>query len=63
MVVVGGAVVVVVVAAADGAENATTRFVAGAKRRSSPTDGVGKWLAGTPMEARSWGTPVDGSSP
>jgi hypothetical protein len=45
------------------AVKATTRFAEGASRRPSPTLGVGKWLAGTPIEACCRTVPVEGSSP
>ena len=45
------------------AVNATTCSAEGASRRPSPTLGVGKWLAGTPMDACCWTDPVVGSSP
>ena len=55
-------VVVVVVTVVDGAENATTRSAAGARRSPSPTAGVGKWLAGAPTVACRSTAPVDGLS-
>ena len=70
VVVVRGVVVVLVVvgevvvdAEVDGAEKATTLSAAGARRSPAPTDGVGKWLAGTPTLACSWTAPVVGLRP
>ena len=45
------------------AVKATTRLAAGASRRPSPTLGVGKWLAGTPIDACWRILPVAGLSP
>src|SRR5215469_8534646 len=42
---------------------ATTFLAEGASRRSSPTLGVGKWLAGTPITACRRTAPVAGSRP
>jgi hypothetical protein len=59
--VVGALVVGVLVVGV--AVKATTLLDVGARRSPSPTLGVGKWFAGTPIET-CWRTvPVEGSSP
>src|SRR5450432_3184211 len=57
----GGEPVAVGSAAAD-AVNATTLRADGATSRPSPAAGVGKWLAGAPMDTRCFSFPVAGSS-
>ena len=56
---IAGDVVVDVVPAA----KATTFVALAARRRPPPTLGVGKWLAGTPIEAICSTVPVEGSRP